>query len=104
MPTYANRTTVHSRDSRDEIERTLARYGAGAFMYGTSAERGMIAFEIGGKRYRLTLPLPNRRSREFTHTQARGYPRDPKAQEEAYEQAVRQRWRALALVVKANLE
>lgn len=41
-------------------------------------------------------PIP--KSREFTHTPARGQLRSSEAQREAYEQAIRQRWQALALV------
>lgn len=104
MPTYAKASGVSSEQSRNEIERTLRRYGAGAFAYATSADRAMIAFEISGHRYRFLLPLPDRNAREFTHTPSRGYARDAKAQDEAYEQAIRQRWRALALLVKATLE
>ena len=48
----------------------------------------------------LTLPDPN--DREFTH-HSRGE-RAPAAAEKAWEQASRQRWRALALVIKAKLE
>jgi len=57
------------------------------------ATRGMIAFEIGDKRHSLTAPLPDRNADEFRYTAA---------QEEVYEQAVRQRWRTL--IVKATLE
>ena len=48
--------------------------------------------------------MPDRSAREFTHTPARGMPRSPEAREAAYNQAVRQRWRALLLVIKAKLE
>ena len=50
-------------------------------------------------------PAPGTRSSgRSPHTPTRGTIRSPAQQEEAYEQAVRQRWRALALVVKAKLE
>ena len=42
--------------------------------------------------------------REFTHTPARNTRRSEAQVGAAYEQAVRQRWRALALVIKAKLE
>ena len=48
--------------------------------------------------------MPSRRDRAFTHTESRGTPRTREAAEKAWEQAVRQRWRALALMVKAKLE
>lgn len=104
MPTYAKDTAVTSEKSRMEIERTLQRWGADSFMYGTRAEMAMVAFEMDGRRIQFTLPLPDRRARDFTHTPSRGTPRSQAQQEAAYEQAVRQRWRALALVIKAKLE
>ncbi|WP_255596185.1 hypothetical protein [Cellulomonas sp. C5510] len=102
MGTYASSTDVSSDRSRSEIERTLVRYGATSFSYGWEAARAAIQFVKDGKRIRFTLPLPDRNDREFTH-HSRGV-RTATAAEAAYEQAVRQRWRALALVVKAKLE
>jgi len=57
-----------------------------------------------GKQIKFVLQLPDPNDREFTHTPTRGQRRSPEQQEAAYEQAVRQRWRALALVIKAKLE
>jgi len=48
--------------------------------------------------------MPGRDEQRFTHTPARGYERTPAEAERAYEQAVKQRWRAMALIVKAKLE
>ena len=48
--------------------------------------------------------MPDRNGAEFKYTPGRGLLRTEAAWNEAYEQAVRQRWRALALVVKAKLE
>ena len=90
---YAARTTVSPEKSRAEIERTLARYGATGFGYLTEAKRATILFKMPDslKRtrvIRLTLLLPDERR----YTKA------------GYQQEVRQRWRALALVIKAKLE
>lgn len=104
MPRYAERTTVASEASRAEIERTLKRYGADQFMYGWGDGQAIVAFRAHGRHVRFALPLPDPAAREFTHTPGRGQLRSESAQEEAYEQAVRQRWRALALVIKAKLE
>lgn len=35
MSRYAETTSVSSESSRGEIERTLSRYGASSFMYGS---------------------------------------------------------------------
>lgn len=102
MPRYAATTTVSSNKSRDEIERTLTRYGADQFMYGWQDGSAVIAFRANERRVRFMLPLPDRNAKEFTHHD-RG-PRQFEAAERLYEQAIRQRWRALALVIKAKLE
>jgi len=104
MPTYAKETDVPADKSRGEIERTLTRYGATAFMYGWSGNYAVIGFEMAGRRYRVTLPLPEKSAAEFTRTPARGRQRTNEAAMSAWEQATRQRWRALALWVKAVLE
>lgn len=98
---YASTTQVTSYKSRDEIERTLSRYGATAFAYGWTGPRASIQFEANGRRIRFVLPLPGRD--QFKHTPT-GRARTASSAESAYEQAVRQSWRALALVVKAKLE
>jgi len=103
MPQYAAGTEVSSDRSRSEIERTLRRYGASAFAYAWEGETAQIAFKLADRQVRFRLPLPDRDSREFTVT-ATGRKRTTTAAEDAYEQAVRQRWRALALVIKAKLE
>jgi hypothetical protein len=101
---YADRTEVPSDRSRAEIERTLRRYGATAFAYGWDHQTATVMFEIAQRRVLFRLPMPDRNAREFTHTPSRGVRRSAAGAEEAYEQAVRQRWRALSLVIKAKLE
>lgn len=100
---YASNTDVSAGKSRDEIERTLARYGATSFMYGWDHGRAVLAFSTRERQIRFVLPMPDRNDREFTRTPT-GKQRVASAVEQAYEQSVRQRWRALALVVKAKLE
>lgn len=104
MSRFAENTTVPSDRSRAEIEKTLMRYGASSFMYGTNSGLAMIAFEAEERRIQFRLPMPNRGDDEFWRTPGRGLARSPAQAEAAYEQAVRQRWRALALVIKAKLE
>jgi hypothetical protein len=104
MSRYAERTTVGSDASRTEIERTLRRYGASAFGYGWEGSQATVMFVLANRRIRFHLPLPDPNDKQFTHTPGRGQRRTADAQEREYEQAVRQRWRALALVIKAKLE
>jgi hypothetical protein len=100
---YAENTQVSSDRSRAEIERTLRRYGATAFGYGWDAQAATLMFEIANRRVMFRLPMPDPTSKVFTRTPT-GKDRSPPAAEAAFEQAVRQRWRALALVIKAKLE
>ncbi len=104
MPQYAENTTVSSEKSRAEIERILARYGADQFMYGWDSKGAVVQFRADGRHIRFVLNMPDRQDREITHTPERGNKRSPAQAEKVYEQAVRQRWRALALVIKAKLE
>jgi len=103
MSRYAESTQVPSDRSRAEIERTLRRYGATAFAYGWEGQSAQIMFHLADRRILFRLPLPDPSSEEFTLTPT-GKDRSAAAAEAAYEQAVRQRWRALALVIKAKLE
>ena len=102
MPSYAQNTTVPIDRSKAEIERILQRYGASAFMYGWSGTRAVIGFDINGRRYKVELPLPSLDG--FAMTEVRRTRRSKDAQMSAWEQACRQRWRALALWIKATLE
>jgi hypothetical protein len=103
MTRYAERTEVSSDKSRTEIERTLRRYGASAFAYGWQGHEAQVMFELASRRIRFAIPMPDSSDRRFTETPT-GRERSATAAEREYEQAVRQRWRALALVIKAKLE
>jgi hypothetical protein len=104
MTRYAERTEVASDRSRAEIERTLRRYGARSFAYGWDELAAVVMFELANRRIRFRLPMPDRNDREFTHTPGKGLRRSEEAIDREWEQAQRQRWRALALVIKAKLE
>ncbi len=102
MGKYAAQTQVSTDQSRMEIERTLLRYGADQFGYGWEGNRATIAFRAHGRFIRFTIELPRRDAPEFTQ-HSRGQ-RTETAAYAAWEQACRQKWRALGLVVKAKLE
>lgn len=104
MTRYAANTEVSTGRSKDEIERTLARYGADQFAYATTPGQAMIGFRLSGRMYRFVLPLPDRNADKFRLTPNRRTERSEDAALAAWEQACRQRWRALALYVKAVLE
>ncbi len=98
---YANKTGVGSDRSRAEIEKTLNRYGATAFMYANGNGQAAIMFEASHRRIKMVLPLPDPKDFEKS---PKGRKWDRNRGLKAWEQAGRQRWRALALVVKAKLE
>lgn len=104
MGQYAATTDVSVDKSRAEIERILSRYGAEAFMYGWDRQQAVLQFQVENRLIRFVLTMPDRDAREFTHTPTRGTKRTEAQAFAAWEQACKQRWRALALVIKAKLE
>ncbi len=101
--TYARNTTVSAIRTRNEIEETLERYGADGFAYATQGNLATIIFAMEHRRIRFILELPD--PEDFRHTN-HNPPRErgARAQQEAHDQACRQKWRALLLVIKAKLE
>ena len=100
MP-YAAQTKVSIAQSKTDIEALLAKYGASGFGYATEGDRAMIAFNIEGRRVQLMLVMPSMDDFALTRGNSR---RTATAQESAWEQACRSRWRALLLIIKAKLE
>lgn len=83
--TFAVHTKVPVDQTRNEIERTLARYGAQRFCYFSEAGRAIILFEANDRRIRFDLPVSE-------------------GEGERENKARRQKWRALLLCIKAKLE
>lgn len=82
---YAVDTKVPVHQTRNEIERTLTRFGASSFAFAISEASAMILFEFSGRRIRFNVALPKGLSVAST----------AKLQ--------RERWRALFLSIKAKL-
>ena len=61
-------------------------------------------FRMKQRQIKFTLPLPSRDDPVFTMTPTKRNRRSEDGIAAAYEQAVRQRWRALLLAIKAKLE
>lgn len=101
MSQYAKSTNVSSELSRLEIEKILIKYGADNFAYATTNGKALIGFTMHGKQVKFLLPLPLKE--EFALTE-KGRERTENSQYEAWQQACRQRWRALKLVIQAKLE
>ena len=107
MGRYASETIVPVERSKAEIEGILTRYGASEFISGWGPSKAMIGFRLKELFIRFILPIPDKNEKQFTHKKdRRGYYSkltDIQA-EQAWNQELRQRWRALLLVVKAKLE
>lgn len=80
MGRYAQYTKVPVSRSRSEIEDTLKRFGASQFAYGDNGEYAIVGFSAEGRQVKFYLPIAD-----------------------LSEQEIRQRWRALAMVIKAKL-
>lgn len=103
MSRFAENTSVSVEKSRSEIESLIVRYGATSTAFMNMPGRAMIAFEANNRKVVFELPLPNIEEKAFARD-GRGSLRTQQKRYEAWEQACRQRWRALALVIKAKLE
>lgn len=106
MSVYAAGTSVPVERSKNEIEASLRRYNATGFGYYAEGNKAVIAFKVLTKEgslrgVKMVLELPERA--DFVKTK-QGRDRTERAQDDEYQKAVRQRWRALCLVVKAKLE
>lgn len=100
---YAATTTVPVGRTRDQIERTLTRYGATGFMFGQDQDTAAVAFVIRGRHVRFLVPMPDPADKRFSHTPTQQR-RGATAATEKWQQAVRSRWRALGLILQAKLE
>lgn len=103
MSKFAENTSVSVEKSRAEIEGLIVRYGATSTAFMNAPGRALIMFEAQHRRIVFELPLPSIEEKRFQRD-GRGSVRTPQKRMEAWEQACRQRWRALALVIKAKLE
>lgn len=101
---YAARTVVGADKSRAEIERILLKYNATGFLYGWNENRAVIGFHMCKRQIKFVLQMPDRRDEAFWTTPGRRQRRKEGQAHAAWEQATRQRWRALALAIKAKLE
>lgn len=106
MAKYASNTEVSAEKSKMEIETTLRRYGATGFLSGWHDEMAFVQFVIANRHVKFRMTLPRMDDKAFT-TYKQGsvtFSRVPLQAQQRWEQACRQKWRALALVIKAKLE
>lgn len=101
MGQYANNTSVSPEKTQSDIRETLRRYGAGKFGIMEEDGKAHVMFEYHNLMIQITISLPDKKTFIKTDT---GRQRKSSAINESYNQAVRQRWRALLLAIKAKLE
>ena len=104
MTRFAANTDVSVERSRAEIESLIVRYGATSTAFMNAPGRALIMFEAQKRRIVFELPLPDQKDERFRQTPTGREKRNPESWHAAWEQACRQKWRALALVIKAKLE
>ena len=100
MP-YAARTRVPMSRTKTDIEELLAKHGATGFACATEGDRSLVAFSMSGRLAKIMLLMP---SIDDYARNARNARRTAAAQQSAWDQACRQRWRALLLIIRAKLE
>jgi hypothetical protein len=100
---YAAGTSVSVDKSKAELDRMLTRAGAASVFLGADSERGeaFAGFRLAERNVCVKLPLPKRDDPRFRRVARNGRRPDPTA---LWEQACRERWRALVLLTKAKLE
>lgn len=86
---YARGTTVSPEQTQAEITQTLMRYGAKDYMAGFRGGFAVIEFLLQTRHVRVTAPMPE--LKKFST-------------ERKWEQAIRERWRAVLLILKGRLE
>jgi len=106
---YAENTEVSVARSKAEIEETITRFGADQFASGFDAKmaNAVVQFGIKGRVIRFILPLPGDddpavkfKVSPYSHKRVeRSLEEIPAAREKAS----RQKWRALAIAIKAKL-
>lgn len=96
---YAEGTKVDAVQSRNEIEKMIARFGGEDILLGTFGGKSIVQFRAHGRYIRLTIPTPDQA--EFSKN-GRGSARTANQLEAAMTAEIRRRWRCLVLLVKAK--
>ena len=99
---YAKTTEVSPEKTLSEIRAVLNRYGADEFAMREQQDRVGVGFKMRQRMVLLEAKLPAKK--DFSRTPERGIARTASQTQAAYDQAVRQVWRALFLVIKSKLE
>lgn len=96
---YAKNTTISVEDSQADIQNLLRKHGATKF--GIDYNHNAVLFELNKRSIRINLPMPVRDDYSITLA---GQKRNDAQIDKMYDQAVKQKWRALLLIIRAKLE
>ena len=99
---YAQDTSVPVNRTRLDIESLLKKTGATEYIQGNSENKQAIAWTLKGKRYRITMVIPDIDSKKVILTPA-GRRRTPAQAKIYHEQLERSMWRQLYIIIKAKL-
>lgn len=107
MTRYAANTKVSPEKTQAELVSLLRKHGATAHAFGVEAGCAKMMFELGGRRVRFEIRVPQ--PKDFVSKMPGQIKYKSLSQRDAWcraqaGQAERQRWRALLLVCKAKLE
>lgn len=103
MGRYSSTTDVPVYRSQEELQTILKKWGAVGFVFGEDNGAAFVWFRTQERQIRVSVALPDKESKEFTKTPSLGRSRSDEAAFKAWDQACRQRWRALVLYIKALL-
>ena len=98
---YAQDTTVSVESSQQEIGRIFSRYKIDTYVFGATPGQALVQFEAHGFPIKIAIPLPARPGNPRVMNPATGRMVDANAR---WQQEIRSAWRALVLLIKANLE
>ena len=103
MAKYAEGTTVSVADSKQEIERTIKRYGGDMVSFGWGNERtAVIGFRHSERFVRIEVSLPGIEDPEFAKQGFRDS--TPAEKQKRFDMEEKRRWRVALLRIKAKLE
>jgi hypothetical protein len=102
MP-FASQTNTSVADSVRELEEFVRRAGGTSFESRLDGPRTGVTFELRGRRIAFALRLPVKEAfLQRKDRWGRALVNSPERQDQAWRQAGRAKWRALALCVKAK--
>ena len=104
MSQYASQTTVPVERSRAEIMGVLDRYGCDGISTHQTQEAWGIEFYVHNRKVRFAIEHPEKADRKYSETPSGRRKRNTQSKNKAWEQDLRQIYRALCLIIKAKLE